>query len=114
MNIRSGYAMFTPAGNQAVRDIVVATIDFAKRLGMPDDEVWQLAYSRLEMLSRVNGFAEATDTEVRELVWEQLIQSGAIAQPDQVNYWFYIDWLDLDEPDWTDRFSIAAGDPDLV
>lgn len=55
------YAMFTPEGNAAVHGIVSA----AKYKGFTWLEVYQL----LVNLSTIEQFAEATDTAVRECVY---------------------------------------------
>ena len=58
------YGMFTADGNNRVHKIV----EFAK-----DNRLdWQDAYQMLEALSTKEGFEEATDTVVRERVWEEL------------------------------------------
>jgi len=56
------YGMFTPEGNAAVHGIVSA----AKYKGFTWLEVYQL----LVNLSTIEQFAEATDTEVRERVYD--------------------------------------------
>lgn len=56
------YGMFTAAGNALVGGIVSGAI--TKNLTWP--EVYQLLYE----LSTIEGFGEATDTEVRERVYD--------------------------------------------
>lgn len=58
----SDYAMFTDAGNAAVQDIVA----LAKRQGLS----WGIAYAMLSALSEDERFSEATDTAVRECVYD--------------------------------------------
>ena len=56
------YGMFTVDGNNRVHKIV----EFAKDSLLD----WQDAYQMLEALSRKEGFEEATDTVVREMVYD--------------------------------------------
>lgn len=56
------FAMFTDAGNAAVASLVTD----AKRLGLN----WPAVYFALQVLSRRPDFAEATDTAVREAVYD--------------------------------------------
>ncbi len=56
------YAMFTPEGNAAVHGIVVMT----KVTGCS----WLETYQALVNLSDTKGFGEATDTAVREMVYD--------------------------------------------
>lgn len=56
------YAMFTEAGNFAV-DMIVS---FATKNNLS----WDETYSMLEKLSQQKGCEEATDTAVREYVYE--------------------------------------------
>jgi hypothetical protein len=58
----SDYAMFTDAGNAAVQDIVA----LVKRQGLS----WSVAYAMLSALSEDERFSEATDTAVRECVYD--------------------------------------------
>ena len=56
------YGMFTADGNNRIHKIV----EFAK-----DNRLdWQDAYKMLEALSNKEGFEEATDTVVREMVYD--------------------------------------------
>lgn len=89
---RPGYfAMFSTDGNQRVQQILDDTVRIAP--GLTDDEIWQYAYSRLELLSREDEFGEATDTEVRENLWAALIDGRHFQSWKSVNYWFYVDWI---------------------
>lgn len=56
------YAMFTPEGNAAVHGIVLMT----KVTGSS----WLETYQALVNLSDTKGFGEATDTAVREMVYD--------------------------------------------
>ena len=56
------YAMFTPEGNAAVHGIVVAA--HYKNL------TWSEVYQLLVTLSKIEKFGEATDTAVREMVYD--------------------------------------------
>lgn len=56
------YSMFTDTGNAAVGGIVVT----AKTLGLS----WEQAFKALHALSQIEGFGEATDTAVREVVYD--------------------------------------------
>jgi hypothetical protein len=58
----SDYAMFSDAGNAAVQDIV----GLAKRQKLS----WKVTYSLLMALSEDERFGEATDTAVRECVYD--------------------------------------------
>lgn len=99
------FSMFSTDGNRRVQQILDDTIRIAP--GLTDDEIWQYAYSRLELLSREDKFGEATDTEVREDLWGALIKGRLFQSWKSVNYWFYVDWgfelLNKDAP--RDRFQ---------
>ncbi len=56
------YGMFTDEGNAAVGGIVVT----AKTLGLS----WAQTYNALCALSKIERFGEATDTAVREVVYD--------------------------------------------
>jgi len=58
------YGMFSEAGNLAVTGIV----QYHKALNSP----WETVYQNLRDLSNVEGFGEAMDTVVRELVYDAL------------------------------------------
>jgi len=58
------YGMFTDAGNGAIQGIIVT----AKNLNMSWDDV----YKQLVSLAKIEGFGEATDTMVREMVYDAL------------------------------------------
>ncbi len=67
------YTMFTEEGDILVDGIV----EVAK--GTNAD--WPWAYEKLEMLGETEGFEEATDTQVREAVFD------AIGYGDDVSFW---------------------------
>ena len=76
------YGMFTPEGNHMVARIV----DAGKKLIEQDgDELnaWQFAYRELRKLGQADEFGEATDTAVREEVYEAIVT-------DQFTIPFYI------------------------
>ena len=58
------YGMFTDAGNQAVHAIV--------ERAQANDMAWLEVYQELCRLANVAVFAEATDTMVREIVYDAL------------------------------------------
>ena len=67
----TSYGMFTDKGNYMVGRIVEAALGLIKLDG---DELnaWQFAYRELQKLSFADEFGEATDTAVRELVYDKL------------------------------------------
>ena len=58
------YGMFTEEGDYEIFRIV----DLAKRARL----TWHQVSGLLQQLSNTEGFEEATDTVVRERVWEEL------------------------------------------
>ena len=66
--MQKDFAMFTDAGNAAVAAIVEDAVD---RYEVRED-AWERCYTELEKLEVVEVFAEATDTAVREAVYEAL------------------------------------------
>lgn len=78
--------MFTAEGAERVQQIAETAHQLVGRVD--DNQLWQWFYSNLELLRR-SGYHEATDTEVRELVWNWLVEQQWI-DPQQVNYWFFI------------------------
>ena len=78
----TSYGMFTPEGNYMVGRIVEAAQGLVKLDG---DELnaWQFAYKELHKLSFADEFGEATDTAVREEVYEAIVT-------DDFNIPFYI------------------------
>ena len=59
------YGMYTDAGNEAVHSIV----EMAGRHQLS----WQTVYDMLEAISLEEAYEEATDTAVREAVYETLV-----------------------------------------
>jgi len=60
-----GYGMYTDAGNSAVDSIV----EMARKHQLS----WQTVYDMLEAISLEEAYEEATDTAVREAVYETLV-----------------------------------------
>jgi hypothetical protein len=58
------YAMYTDAGNGMIHEIVVSARE--------QNLTWPQVYDILHSISEVNGFTEATDTAVRECVYDAL------------------------------------------
>jgi hypothetical protein len=58
------FGMFSDEGNQAVADVV----EFATKLSMD----WPGVYGLLQQLSKQEQFGEATDTVVREYVYDAM------------------------------------------
>lgn len=65
------YAMFTKNGNEKVAAIVSAAQALAKFEDV--ERVWNWTETQLEDLSQRNGFGEATDTAVREAVYDAVV-----------------------------------------
>lgn len=65
------YEMFTAEGNDLVHRIVLAGQSLAKF--DPMERVWAWAQHELHKLSYAEGFEEATDTAVREAVYDRLV-----------------------------------------
>ena len=65
------FAMFTAEGNELVARIAAA----GKKLAADDgvDSAWGFCLRKLETLSYGEGFEEATDTAVREAVYEAVV-----------------------------------------
>lgn len=68
----TSYGMFTPEGNYMVGRIVEAARGLIKLDG---DELnaWQFAYCELQKLGHSYEFCEATDTDVREQVYDAVV-----------------------------------------
>ena len=64
------YAMFTEEGNAMVNAIVTAAIDMERDFDYVMD--------KLNMLQETEAYAEATDTEVRETVYEVMRDKGLV------------------------------------
>ena len=78
--------MYTELGNSKVSAIVTRV----RGLELANDAAWKYAYRELDALSETPGTEEATDTEVREALWEELLKQGVINDIEAVDYWFYI------------------------
>ena len=65
------YEMFTKEGNELVHRIVEAGVALRKFDSL--ERVWEWAERELIKLGHAEGFEEATDTAVREAVYEKLI-----------------------------------------
>ena len=70
------YEMFTPEGNELVHRIVLAAQALAKF--DPIDNVWEWTQRELHKLSYAEGFGEATDTMVREIVYGDVAPKGTV------------------------------------
>ena len=64
------YAMFTEEGNAMVNAIVTAAIDMERDFDYVMD--------KLNILQETEAYAEATDTEVRETVYEVMRDKGLV------------------------------------
>jgi hypothetical protein len=78
--------MFTSEGNSKVSAVVTRV----QGLGLTNDSAWKYAYTELDALSELEGTEEATDTEVREAMFTELQKRGIITEPNEVDYWFYV------------------------
>ena len=69
---QTSYGMFTDKGNYMVGRIVEAAQELIKLDG---DELnaWQFAYRELQQLGYADEFGEATDTAVREEVYDAIV-----------------------------------------
>lgn len=69
------FAMFTAEGNYMVSRIATAGRELAGVDGPnnPAELAWDWAYRELEKLATAEGFGEATDTAVREAVYDFLV-----------------------------------------
>ena len=68
----TSYGMFTPEGNYMVGRIVEAAQGLIKLDG-DEFNAWQFAYRELAKLGHSDEFGEATDTDVREQVYEAVV-----------------------------------------
>ena len=62
------YGMFTDAGNQAVHAVVKHALE--------NKQAWLEVYQELCRLGEVKAFGEATDTMVREMVYDAIGADG--------------------------------------
>ena len=65
------FEMFTAEGNELVARIAAAGEKLAAADGV--DSAWEFCLRKLETLSYGKGFEEATDTAVREAVYEAVV-----------------------------------------
>ena len=65
------YEMFTSEGNQLVTQIVLGGPEQAKLIQF--EREWEWKQNELHNLSYAEGYEEATDTAVREAVYDKLI-----------------------------------------
>jgi hypothetical protein len=65
------FGMFTEEGNYMVNRIAEAGVKLAAADGT--DSAWAFAYRELEKLACSEQFEEATDTEVREQLWTEVV-----------------------------------------
>ena len=70
----SNFAMFTEEGNQLVSRSAEAGAKLAATDGARS--AWTWAHRELEKLSRAEGFEEATDTMVREIVYGDVVAAA--------------------------------------
>jgi len=66
------YGMFTPEGDAEVANIVNTILRHAP----PTEQRWPAAHVALMVLAKDKRFAEATDTAVREAVYNGLEATG--------------------------------------
>jgi hypothetical protein len=73
----TSYGMFTTKGNYMVGRIVEAAQGLIKLDG---DELnaWQFAYRELQQLGYADEFGEATDTAVREEVYDAIVTNEMV------------------------------------
>lgn len=72
------YGMFSDKGNQLVERIAKA----GQKLAEVDGERagWKFAYRKLRELSYAEGFEEATDTVVREIVYDDIVRTDGTVE----------------------------------
>ena len=84
MNQVTDFGMFSDMGNLAVLSIVEGAIS--------NDLPWLEVYQCLVNLSEQPGFEEATDTMVREMVYNAIFgEYENDGQPDEAQEWFDFD-----------------------
>jgi hypothetical protein len=79
------FGMFTDPGNAAVQAIVEGAIS--------NDLSWDEVYDCLVSLSNHDGFAKATDTVVREMVYSVIFEESYYydGRPDEAQEWHDFD-----------------------
>ena len=65
------YNMFTPEGDLLVGNIVDQALDMVENEGV--ERVWDWTLGKLEVIASARGFEEATDTAVREAVYDAVV-----------------------------------------
>jgi hypothetical protein len=65
------YNMFTPEGDLLVGNIVEQALDMVENEGV--ERVWDWTLGKLEVIASAKGFEEATDTAVREAVYDAVV-----------------------------------------
>ena len=65
------YNMFTPEGDLLVGNIVEQALDMVENEGV--ERVWDWTLGKLEVIASARGFEEATDTAVREAVYDAVV-----------------------------------------
>jgi len=70
------YGMFTAEGNELVERITQAGIKLAQTDG--ERAGWAFAHRKLHQLARAEGYGEATDTMVREIVYGDIVKKEPV------------------------------------
>ena len=70
------YGMFTEEGNALVERIAQAGMKLAQTDG--ERAGWRFAHRELHKLASAEGFGEATDTMVREIVYGDVAPKGEV------------------------------------
>ena len=65
------YQMFTEAGNLLVGNIVEQALSMVENEGV--ERVWDWTLGKLEVLATAETYAEATDTAVRDAVYDAVV-----------------------------------------
>jgi hypothetical protein len=65
------YNMFTPEGDLLVSNIVDQALEMVENEGV--ERVWDWTLGKLEVIASAKGFEEATDTAVREAVYDAVV-----------------------------------------
>jgi len=65
------FNMFTPQGDLLVGNIVEQALEMRDSEGV--ERVWDWTLSKLDVIASAKGFEEATDTAVREAVYDAVV-----------------------------------------
>lgn len=65
------FNMFTDQGNLLVGNIVEQALDMVENEGV--ERVWDWTLGKLEVIASAKGFEEATDTAVRDAVYDAVV-----------------------------------------